>query len=199
MKILEIKFMRISLLAVFSVIFLSFCSFNESDKGENIQKPEPQTSWTSELFIKNNKLPLHEQERLFEKELILFKNNDNMLPIGDLSRKITVLSVGGNPDAFHTTLNQFANFEVLYAPSFDAISTAQLNQLKQASITVFSLHSKDNNQVISEIPETIKNEFQEIESDVLIVFGNSSSFRNQNLECFSSVVLAHENHEIAQR
>ncbi|NBU47834.1 MAG: hypothetical protein EBS34_10420, partial [Flavobacteriales bacterium] len=199
MKILEIKFMRISLLAVFSVIFLSFCSFNESDKVENIQKPEPQTSWTSELFIKNNKLTLHEQERLFEKELILFKNDDNTLPIGDLSRKITVLSVGGNPDAFHTTLNRFANFEVLYAPTFDAISTAQLNQLKQASIAVFSLHSKDKNQLISEIPETIKNEFQEIRSDVLIVFGNSSSVRNQNFECFSSVVLAHENHEIAQR
>ncbi|MFM8241413.1 MAG: serine hydrolase domain-containing protein, partial [Crocinitomicaceae bacterium] len=72
-------------------------------------------------------------------------------------------------------------------------------QLKQASIAVFSLHSKDNNQLISEIPETIKNEFQVIKSDVLIVFGNSSSVRNQNLECFSSVVLAHENHEIAQR
>lgn len=198
MKMLEIKFMRTSLLALFSVLFLSFCALNENEKDEIVQKPAPQTSWTSDLFVKNNKLPLHEQVHLFEKELILLKNDNNTLPIGDLSRKITVLSVGGNPDAFHSTLNRFANFEVLYVPSFDAISISQLNQLKQASMAIFSIHSLDKNQLIPEIPETIKNEFQEIKSDVLIVFGNSSFVQNQNLLCFSSVVLAHENHDIAQ-
>jgi len=193
------KDFKISLLALTSLFLLSFCAWKDNIIAEKINKPVPQISWATELFLQNNGLPVYRQELLFEKELILLKNSGNILPIGDLSKHITVLSIGGNPDSFHSTLNHFAAFDVLYAPTFDAITPKQMTQLRQAEVAILSIHSQEKNQQVLDLPENIKTEFQNINNDVLIFFGDGSSKIKQDLECFSSILLAHENHVIAQK
>jgi len=198
MKLNKLKTFQILLLAIVSALFLSFCEWNEVSLENKLDKPSPQTTWTTDLFRKNNSLPIHQQEALFEKEMQLIKNKDKLLPLGNLSEKIVVLSIGGNPDAFHTTLAMFTDINSIYVPTIDALNLSQQELIKKADVFILSIHSAVKDQTLSNIPEFQNVLTNEKSKNILVVFGNSSVLEKNTFDSFNSVVFAHENHHIAQ-
>ena len=185
---------RLTLLICFVLLF-SFCV--DQKRKENLTFNVP-TTWYSNELSYLNKLKEFEQELEFEKSLIALKNESNVLPFGNLDAKITLLSIGGNSSEFKSGMELFTDLTEIHLNNSTEITSEQLNSINNSDYLILSLHAinKNNitdtltNELISKLPGTTKK--------ILVVFGNEELIKNLNSDPFNAIILAHENHKIAQ-
>jgi CubicO group peptidase (beta-lactamase class C family) len=185
---------RLTLLICFVLLF-SFCV--DQKRKENLTFNVP-TTWYSNELSHLNKLKGFEQELEYEKSLIALKNESNVLPFGNLDAKITLLSIGGNSSEFKSGMELFTDLTEIHLNNSTEITSEQLNSINNSDYLILSLHAinKNNitdtltNELISKLPGTTKK--------ILVVFGNEELIKNLHSVPFNAIILAHENHKIAQ-
>ena len=163
-------------------------------------KPAPNEWFSSNLRHLNN-LPDFKQSLSIEEEIVVLKNENNVLPLGNLNRKITHLSIGGDSKSFEETCKLFTDFDTsirISSTDFGANNTTVLNN---SDLIILSIHADnsggDKNEINKEYA-AIVNEISSSNPVTICVFGNSNFLNFIDLKNIKSISFAPENHEIAQ-
>jgi CubicO group peptidase (beta-lactamase class C family) len=191
----KLGFFGRGILIIFSVLLFSFCV---NQKRGAYKFPKAPTTWYSNEFSSLNGLKSYEQAIAFEKSLVVLKNESKLLPLGNLKCNISLLSIGGSPLEFKNGLELFANVHAIQVPSFDLISNEEYNSLEKSDFLIVSVHANQKNQFSDSLNKTVLNHLPEKAKKILVVFGESQFLNHFNSKGFEAIVLAHENHEIAQ-
>jgi len=176
-------------------------SSSESDR-ITFSRPKPAPSkWLTPAFIHINKLPDFEQALAIENEIVVLKNENNVLPLGNLNRKITHLSIGGDSKSFKETSKLFTDFDTSMRISSSDFATKNKTILNNSDLIILSIHAdntgNDKNEINKEYA-SIVNEISSSNPVSICVFGNINFIDFLNLNNLKSISFAPENHEIAQ-
>jgi beta-N-acetylhexosaminidase len=185
---------RLTLLICFVLLF-SFCV--DQKRKENLTFNVP-TTWYSNELSHLNKLKEFEQELEFEKSLIAIKNESSVLPFGNLDAKITLLSIGGNSSEFKSGMELFTDLTEIHLNNSTEITSEQLNSIKNSDFLILSLHAIDKNNITDTLTNELIRKLPGTSKKILVVFGNEELIKNLNSDPFKAIILAHENHKIAQ-
>ncbi|MBU3658424.1 MAG: hypothetical protein FGM14_01010 [Flavobacteriales bacterium] len=162
--------------------------------------PAP-TQWINPALTQLNKLAAYEQALAIENEIVVLKNEDNVLPLGNLNRKITHLSIGGDSKSFEETSNLFTDFDTSIRISSSDFATKNNAILNNSDLIILSIHAdnagSDKNEIKKEYA-SIVNEITNSNPISICVFGNLDFLNHLNLKNIKSISFAPENHEIAQ-
>jgi len=159
------------------------------------------TDWISPSLLKLNKLPDFKQGLEIEQEIVVLKNENNVLPLGNLNRKITHVSIGGDSKSFIETCLLFTDFDTSLRVTKSDFVTRNKSILDNSDLIILSIHA-DNDGVdknkINEEYASIINELTKSNPVSVCVFGNSNFIELLNLTGIKSITYTTENHEIAQ-
>lgn len=162
--------------------------------------PAP-TQWINPALTQLNKLAAYEQALAIENEIVVLKNEDNILPLGNLNRKITHLSIGGDSKSFEETSKLFTDFDTSIRISSSDFATKNNAILNNSDLIILSVHAdnlgSDKNEIKKEYT-SIVNEISNSNPISICVFGNLDFLNHLNLKNVKSISFAPENHEIAQ-
>ena len=73
------------------------------------------TKWLGTTFSDLNTLPESQQTEGYRKQIVLLKNNQQVLPLGRLDQKLACLALGGNSSVFTETLDLYADRMAFFA------------------------------------------------------------------------------------
>ncbi len=159
------------------------------------------SKWITKELTHLNKLARFEQSLAIENEIIVLKNEDNLLPLGNLNRKITHLSIGGDSKSFEETSKLFTNFDSSIRISSSDFATKNNSFLNKSDLIILSIHADntgtDKNDINKEYA-TIVNQISSANPVSICVFGNLNFIDFLDLKNVKSISFAPENHEIAQ-
>lgn len=162
--------------------------------------PAP-TQWINPALNQLNKLAVYEQALAIENEIVVLKNEENVLPLGNLNRKITHLSIGGDSKSFEETSKLFTDFDTSIRISSSDFATKNNAILNNSDLIILSIHADnagiDKNEIKKEYA-SIVNEISNSNSISICVFGNLDFLNHLNIKNIKSISFAPENHEIAQ-
>lgn len=164
-------------------------------------KHELPTKWIGAAFADLNTLPLPEQTAAFRKQIRVLKNMDNALPIGRLDQKTACIALGGNSSVFTETLDLYNDrMAILAADTLSIPSTIdKFYGLTDPEICIFSLHAAapHSNHIEKWAAEKIKL-LESTDQNILVVFGEHQMLKDVDTTLFDAIIVAHENHPIAQ-
>ena len=194
------KIIPASLLFFIALFIFSFCINKVSNKTKLLRKEGPKNWYSEELSYLNNKSEA-EQATAIEKSIVILKNNDLILPLGRLNRKIAAISIGGSSQDFHQTMGLFADFESHQVLSSNELADSTINSIKLNDICIISLHAEglkgqenalnaEHLKVINRLPAT--------QIKILILFGNEAIFEKLDPTKVDVIIWAKENHYLAQ-
>lgn len=162
--------------------------------------PAP-TQWINPALTHLNKLAAYEQALAIENEIVVLKNENNVLPLGNLNRKIIHLSIGGDSKSFEETSKLFTDFDTSIRISSSDFATKNNAILNNSDLIILSVHAdnagSDKNEIKKEYA-SIVNEISNSNPISICVFGNLDFLNHLNLKNIKSISFAPENHEIAQ-
>ena len=193
-----------SSILVVSLLGFALVRFYPSPKSKESNskfKYELPTKWIGAAFSDLNTLPLTQQIDGFRKQIQLLKNNSNLLPLGRLDQKMACLALGGNSSVFIETLDLYAeraadlSADTLPIPAM----VDKFYGLTDPDICIFSLHAQKPN--ANKIPEWAIKKSQLLDTtdqNILVLFGDKQALKLIDTSLFDAIVLAHENHPIAQ-
>jgi hypothetical protein len=163
-------------------------------------KPAPNEWFSSNLRHLNN-LPDFKQSLSIEEEVVVLKNENNVLPLGNLNRKITHLSIGGDSKSFEETCKLFTDFDSSIRISSTDFAANNATVLNNSDLIILSIHAdnagNDKNEIKKEYA-SIVNEISSSNPVSICVFGNLNFIDFLNLKNVKSISFAPQNHEIAQ-
>lgn len=163
-------------------------------------KPAPKEWFSSNLRHLNN-LPDFKQSLSIEEEVVVLKNENNVLPLGNLNRKITHLSIGGDSKSFEETCKLFTDFDTSIRISSNDFAANNATLLNNSDLIILSIHADnsggDKNEINKEYAPIV-NEISSSNPVSICVFGNLNFIDFLNLKNVKSISFAPENHEIAQ-
>jgi len=164
-------------------------------------KYELPTKWIGASFSELNALPLSQQTEGFRKHIQLVKNNSKTLPLGRLDQKIACVALGGNSSVFTETLELYADqIAILDADTLPiAAAVDKFYGLTEPDICIFSLHAQKPTH--NHIPDwAIKKTelLQPNDQNILVLFGDHKALKLIDTTLFDAIILAHENHPVAQ-
>ena len=194
------KIIPASLLFFIALFIFSFCINKVSDKTKLLRKEGPKNWYSEELSYLNNKSEA-EQAIAIEKSIVILKNNDLILPLGRLNRKIAAISIGGSSQDFHQTMGLFADFESHQVLSSNELADSTINRIKLNDLCIISLHAEglkgqenalnaEHLKVINRLPAT--------QIKIVILFGNEAIFEKLDPTKVDVIIWAKENHYLAQ-
>ena len=194
------KIIPASLLFFIALFIFSFCINKVSNKTKLLRKEGPKNWYSEELSYLNNKSEA-EQATAIEKSIVILKNNDLILPLGRLNRKIAAISIGGSSQDFHQTMGLFADFESHQVLSSNELADSTINSIKLNDICIISLHAEglkgqenalnaEHLKVINRLPAT--------QIKIVILFGNEAIFEKLDPTKVDVIIWAKENHYLAQ-
>ena len=178
--------------------FIMLFSFCVDQKRINLKFVEAPTTWYSEELVHLNELKRQEQALEFEKSIIVLKNEQEILPIGNLNRAFSLLSVGGESTYFKEGIELFANVNSIQVPSMNLVDEANIESLKSANCLIVSIHATEKMNISDSINETRIRQLPKSMKKILVVFGNDDFINRVNCDLFDAIVLGHENHQLAQ-
>lgn len=196
---------KIILLGVVATVITSFLvpiisSTESASKIFSSPRPAP-NQWIKPALIRLNELVEFEQALAIESEIVVLKNENNILPFGNLNRKITHCSIGGDSKSFEETSKLFTDFDTsIRIPSSD-FATKNNSYLNKSDLIILSIHAdntgNDKNEIKKEYA-SIVNEISSSNPISICVFGNLNFIDLIDLKNVKSISFAPENHEIAQ-
>jgi CubicO group peptidase (beta-lactamase class C family) len=200
--------MRIKIALFLGIIFIGISSFfiplvdlnHRKVKTFLTPKPAP-TEWSTSKLIHLNKLADFEQALAIENEIVVLKNENNVLPLGNLNRKITHISIGGDSKSFEETSKLFTDFSTSLRVLKSDFATSNKTTLDQSDLIILTVHADnegtDKTQIKKEYAILI-DEISKTNPISVCVFGNANFISHLNLENIQSLTYVPENHEIAQ-
>lgn len=140
--------------------------------------------------------------QIFEKSTALLKNEQQVLPFNDLSKKFLHISIGSKPEEFSKVINDFVKMDQQNY-SFEQIQKGiQLNTNGYDRVIV-TLHAttvlpKDNFGTPANINAYLK-QFSKKTENTLVIFGNPLILsQSMDVSNFQSLVVAYENNSFVQ-
>ena len=194
-------FSSILVVSLLGFALVRFYPSPKSTESNSKFKYELPTKWIGAAFSDLNTLPLTQQIDGFRKQIQLLKNNSNLLPLGRLDQKMACLALGGNSSVFIETLDLYAertadlSADTLPIPAM----VDKFYGLTDPDICIFSLHAQKPN--ANKIPEWAIKKSQLLDTtdqNILVLFGDKQALKLIDTSLFDAIVLAHENHPIAQ-
>jgi beta-N-acetylhexosaminidase len=139
-----------------------------------------------------------------EKALTVIKNDNAILPLKDLNKKILRISVGSNSYFFREGIELFASVDHLYFDNYDSLLAHFPKNLDQYDVIITALHATsvrpkdhygmgaDFHELFAQLPTKKQN--------ILAIFGNPLFVQElTNLSAFDAIVLGYENNKLAQK
>lgn len=194
-------FSSILVVSLLGFALVRFYPSPKSSESSSKFKYELPTKWLGGSFSELNALPLPQQIDGFRKQIQLVKNNSNTLPLGRLDRKIACVALGGNSSIFTETLNLYADRMAFFAADSLQIPAAvsKFYGLTDPEICIFSLHAAapHSNHIEKWAAEKIEL-LDSTDQNILVVFGEHKILKDVDTSLFDAIIVAHENHPIAQ-
>lgn len=138
---------------------------------------------------------------LYRKAITVLKNDENLLPIQDMSQKIAVLNIGTNGDVMEPVLDEVNGFEYFHFYNGEDAKTNFLKLADSFDIVISNIYCST---VIARnhfgIPRGTQGFLKMLSSKtktVISLFGNPLAFIDElNMDDYNSIVVAYENHPI---
>lgn len=164
-------------------------------------KYELPTKWIGAAFADLNSQQQTQQIQGFRKHIEILKNNQQVLPLGRLDQKLACMALGGNSSVFTETLNFYADRMAFFAADSLQIPAAvsKFYGLTDPEICIFSLHAAapHSNHIEKWAAEKIEL-LDSTDQNILVVFGEHQILKDVDTSLFDAIIIAHENHPIAQ-
>ena len=164
-------------------------------------KHELPTKWIGAAFSDLNTQQQTQQIQGFRKHIQILKNNQQVLPLGRLDQKLACMALGGNSSVFTETLNLYADRMAFFAADSLQIPAAvsKFYGLTDPEICIFSLHAAapHSNHIEKWAAEKIEL-LDSTDQNILVVFGEHKILKDVDTSLFDAIIVAHENHPIAQ-
>jgi len=181
---------------LFSGLFFAFC-MNPSKRNLTPVFPDaPKTWYSSELDSLNGKA-MHEQALGFEKSIVVLANKNNLLPLGNLDFQSAHISIGGNPTVFHNGLDRYVSNHQLLRPSLHEHELKEFIKQADHEVLFLSIHATNKTKIDS-VDAAIFNALPHHSKVILCVFGDQSIIAQLPTKGIDAIIMAKENHEIAQ-
>ena len=164
-------------------------------------RQELPTKWLGASFADLNNQDPTQQILGYRKQIQLLKNEQKVLPFGRLDQKLACIALGGNSSIFTETLDLYADRTAFFAADTLQISAAvsKFYGLTEPETCIFSLHAAAPHS--NHIPKWAAEKTALLDSsdqNILVVFGEQKILKDVDTSLFDAIVLAHENHPIAQ-
>ncbi|MDP4868145.1 MAG: serine hydrolase [Crocinitomicaceae bacterium] len=178
-----------------------FYSDQKTTENKSKFKYELPTKWIGAAFSDLNTQQQTQQIQGFRKHIEILKNNQQVLPLGRLDQKLACMALGGNSSVFTETLNLYADRMAFFAADSLQIPAAvsKFYGLTDPDICIFSLHAAapHSNHIDKWAAEKIAL-LDSTDQNILVVFGEHKILKEIDTSVFAAIVIAHENHPIAQ-
>ncbi|MDP4597182.1 MAG: serine hydrolase, partial [Crocinitomicaceae bacterium] len=178
-----------------------FYSDQKTTENKSKFKYELPTKWIGSAFSDLNTQQQTQQIQGFRKHIEILKNNQQVLPLGRLDQKLACMALGGNSSVFTETLNLYADRMAFFAADSLQIPAAvsKFYGLTDPDICIFSLHAAapHSNHIDKWAAEKIEL-LDSTDQNILVVFGEHKILKEIDTSVFAAIVIAHENHPIAQ-
>ena len=164
-------------------------------------KYELPTKWIGSALSDLNALPLPQQIQGFRKHIELLKNNQQVLPLGRLDQKTACIALGGNSSVFTETLDLYNDrMAILAADTLGIPATIdKFYGLTNPEICILSLHAAAPHRNHIEKWAAEKMELLDsTDQNILVIFGEHQILKDVDTSLFDAIIVAHENHPIAQ-
>ena len=194
------KIIPASLLFFLALFIFSFCINKVSEKTKPLLRNGPKNWYSEELSYLNNKSEA-EQAIAIEKSIVILKNNDLILPLRRLNRKIAAISIGGSSQDFHQTMGLFADFESHQVLSSNELADSTINRIKLNDLCIISLHAeglKGQENALNAEHLKVINRLPANQVKIVILFGNEAIFEKLDPTKVDVIIWAKENHYLAQ-
>ena len=199
------KHMRLfSSLLVVSLLGFALVKFYPSEKTTESSskfKYELPTKWIGAAFSDLNNQQATQQIMGFRKQIQILSNKGQVLPLGRLDQKLACMALGGNSSVFTETLDLYADRMAFFAADSLQIPAAvsKFYGLTDPEICIFSLHAAAPHS--NHIPKWAAEKIELLDStdqNILVVFGEHQILKDVDTSVFDAIIVAHENHPIAQ-
>lgn len=175
-------------------IFIASCSNGQIQKTQNVHNNKmDHNTWHSVNLDTLNNLPLSKQFQLFEDKMVLLKNDSSFFPVDPAHDKTIFFSLNDDLDVFKEYLAYYNSGKIYF--DFNSI------RLDSTSIEPIKLIFIINTEQV--IPEEFLNTIYALPSTVeksAILFSSGQHILDTSfVNNFNAIVLAYENHEIAQQ
>lgn len=178
--------------------FILLFSFCVDKKKSHIKFMDAPTKWYSKELIKLNELKQFEQAIEYEKSIVVLKNENSILPFGNLNNNFSLISQGGESTFFKDGIELFTDVNSLQVPSSDLLNDAPLEFLKSSNYVIISVHATKETLILDSINENLLRKLPRSSKKILVVFGSNDFLNSINPDFYDAIVLGHENHQIAQ-
>ncbi|MFM7006656.1 MAG: hypothetical protein ACKOWX_05335, partial [Flavobacteriales bacterium] len=164
-------------------------------------KYELPAKWIGAPFSDLNTKEPDQQVLGYQKHIEVIKNELHLLPLGRLDQKLAGISLGGNSTVFTQTLELYAGRRAFFAADSLPIPAAvnKFYGLTEPETCIFSLHAAAPNS--NHIPKWAAEKIAILDStdqNILVIFGEQKILKDIDTSLFDAIILAHENHPIAQ-
>ena len=139
-------------------------------------------------------------DKLTEKSITLIKNDNDILPIKNMSSKIAYLKMGNSSsDEFLKMLNHYTKVDQL---EYEKSSKELLESLSAYDVVIVGLHKSDESPFVSY--KFSKNEIKLLEiiskekNVILNIFSKPYALMDVNLKNIKSVLISHQNNNTSQ-
>jgi CubicO group peptidase (beta-lactamase class C family) len=178
-----------------------FYSDQKTTENRSKFKHELPTKWIGAAFSDLNTQQQTQQIQGFKKHIEILKNKQQVLPLGRLDQKLACMALGGNSSVFTETLSLYADRMAFFAADSLQIPAAvsKFYGLTDPEICIFSLHAAapHSNHIEKWAAEKIEL-LDSTDQNILVVFGEHKILKDVDTSLFDAIIVAHENHPIAQ-
>ena len=163
---------------ILSIVLFSFC-MQQWKENPNLPYPPMPKSWLSEQLKKSQNLSTSEQFKAIEKELVILKNDAQVLPLGKLDRKIALLSIGGNSSEFKETISLFAQTTNFTFHNAEQIPDSIYSQMEQFDLCLISFHADSTESLtINKQQHTVLEKLPKNMEKISVIFGEGEIFKS---------------------
>lgn len=162
----------------------------------NNPKPEIQQRWLSPALLALQNQPQRLAAQL-DSNTVCLKNEGGILPLNNLQPKTTVITLGGNSDAFVEGLKLFfqpSNSACYYDE--EAVAFEEKRTVERCIVSVHSVNPTSTELSDWSLKSLVK--IPKGKEMILVIFGNIQNVKAAHLEQFDAVLWVPENHPEAQ-
>ena len=194
-------FSSLLVVALLGFALVRFYPIEKTTESSSKFKYELPNKWIGAPLSNLNTLPQSEQILGFRKQIQILSNKGQVLPLGRLDQKMACMALGGNSSVYTETLSLYADRMAFFAADSLQIPAAvsKFYGLTNPEICLFSLHAAAPHS--NRIPKWAAEKIALLDStdqNILVVFGEQKILKDVDTSVFDAIILAHENHPIAQ-
>jgi CubicO group peptidase (beta-lactamase class C family) len=194
-------FSSILVVSLLGFVIVKFYPSQKSTESTAQFRYELPSKWIGTTFSDLNTLPKSQQAEGFRKHIQILKNKQLALPLDRLDQKLACIALGGNSSVFTETLDLYADRMAFFATDTLQIagSLDKFYNLTDPDICIYSLHAHkpQSNHIANWALEKTKL-LDTNDQNILVLFGEHKALQSIDTSLFDAIILAHENHSVAQ-